>query len=67
MLNTISDEKNATIEYPKDLVRELSPPGPPQLLNDNSSLLSANLLKFQKSPNLSPKHKMIKELEAQEM
>jgi hypothetical protein len=68
MLNTISDEKNATIEYPKDLVRELSPPAPHQLLNDNSSLLSANLLKkFQKSPNLSPKHKMIKELEAQEI
>ena len=48
MLHTISNEKNATIEYPKDLERELSPPGPPQsLLNENSSLYSATtLLKF---------------------
>ena len=63
MLHTISNEKNATIEYPKDLERELSPPGPLLLLNENSSVNSASvLLKFQKSPkqeNHSPKHKMI--------
>jgi hypothetical protein len=59
MLHTISNDKNATIEYPKDLERELSPPSPPLLLNDNSSLASPHLLKFQKTPNLSPKHKMI--------
>ncbi len=66
MLHTISDDKKATIEYPKDLERELSPPAP-LLLNDNSSLASAQLLKFNKMPNLSPKHKMIKELEAEEI
>jgi hypothetical protein len=67
MLHTISDDKKATIEYPKDLERELSPPTLPSLLNDNSSLISAQLLKFKKSPNLSPKHKMINELEAEEI